>query len=95
MKTQLTTEQRKSIAIELLPFLKINPDYYTLKRVPSMWNAGKPWQAGARMQGGVKELTVSELMELSDAELLELQKKVLTAQKAKEVKTRQSRYFLK
>jgi len=95
MKTQLTTEARKEIATELLPFLKENPDYYTLKRVPTMYSTGKLWTNKGRMHAGVKNITLSELMELSDAELLELQKKVFTAQKAKQAATRQSRYFLK
>jgi hypothetical protein len=94
MKTELTTEARKAIAAEILPFLKLNPEFYQLKRATMIHN-GKPWHAGAKMQGGAKELTVLELMELSDAELLELQKKVFTAQKAKEIKSKNERFYLK
>lgn len=91
----LTDIERKDLAAYLLPF--VNGDFRQLYKPKNatMYHAGKPWHAGARASQELKKIKISELMQLSDAELLELQNKVQTAKKAKEVKTRQERYFLK
>lgn len=91
----LTEIERKEIAAYLLPW--VNGDYrelYQPKRA-SMFHKPKSWHAGAKASQELKEIKISELMDLSDAELLELQNKIEHAKLQKSVKTRQSRYFLK
>lgn len=96
MKTELTEIERKNLATYLLPY--VNGDYrelYQPKRA-SMFHKGKPRLGGAKLQSSktdISNISITELLELSDAELLELQTKVQTAKKAKEAKTRQSRFF--
>lgn len=92
---KLTEIERKEIAAYLLPF--VNGDFrqlYQPKRA-SMFHKPKPWHAGAKAAQNLNEIKISELMQLSDNEMQELKEKIDKAKAAKEVKTRQSRYFLK
>lgn len=89
---KLSYEQRQIIAKEIFEYNSQN------SQKPTMHYRGKNWLAGATLQSPkteINNISIAELLELSDAELLELQSKVQTAKKAKEVKTRQERYFLK
>lgn len=91
----LTENERKEIAAYLLPW--VNGDYrelYQPKRA-SMFHKPKQWHAGSKASQELKEIKVSELMQLSDSELQELKEKIDKAKAANAVKTRQSRYFLK
>lgn len=91
----MTNTEKLKIVNELLPFLNSNKDCKLFPRKASLIANLKPWHKGATLQNGVKEITVAELMALNDNDLIELQKKVFTAQKAKEAATRQARYHLK
>lgn len=92
MKTDLSIEERRKIANEILPYLKQNPELYQPKRAAAMYHVGKSWRVGATASQELKKITISELMELSDLEILDLEKKVLTAKKAKEIKKRTESY---
>jgi len=90
MKTQLTEQIRLLIANEIFDYNSQNC------QKPTMYHRGKMWLIGAKLQSSktdISNISITELLELSDAELLELQTKVQTAKKAKDAKTRQSRFF--
>lgn len=104
---QLEITRREFLAKEVLRYLIANPrsGIFTpapkAERTARLYATGKPWQqSGAKMHQQktvpeITEVTLSELLTLSDGELLELHKKVENAIKVKRIQTRQSRYFLK
>jgi hypothetical protein len=87
----MTNIEKLKIVNELLPFLNSNKDSGLFPRKASMFAKLKPWQKGATLQSA-KEITIAELMALSDSDLLDLEKKVVAAKAAKEVKKRQQGY---
>lgn len=89
----MTHDQKTIIATDLLQFLNSNKDCGLFPRKASMFAKLKPWQKGATIQSSsTKEITIAELMALSDNDLLDLEKKVIAAKKAKEVKKRTEGY---
>lgn len=89
MKTQLSHTEREAIANEIFDYQN------SFKNTATMFRPHRKLFPNLGITEDVERLRVSELMKLTDTELLELKDKVQAAQKAKEVKTRQSRYFLK
>lgn len=87
--------QKLKVANEILEYLNGNTDCGLFPIKPQMYRKAPNWRKGATLQSGVKEITITELMQLSDTELIDLQNKVRAAQKAKQAKTRNERYFLK
>jgi len=101
---QLEITRREFLAKEVLRYLIANPQsgIFTptpkAERTARLHATGKPWQSGARMQQQkpeIKEVTLSELLALTDGEILDLHKLVEKAIAAKRVATRQARYHLK
>lgn len=88
----MTHNEKAIVAKEIFDYLELNPEFATEIRKTKRFNKTTV-KASMIYGGGIKEITMSELLALSDVELEALQTKLNAAKAAKKATGRRAAFL--